>query len=251
MADPAVPYSLLDRIDALERTVRALSRAPTLGQTSVQGGRVRIYSSAGVVILVIGDLDAGGIGTEFYDDDGQLVGRFGSLEGGTRDGFELYANGVRVMRGDERGVMEPYVSMPMIPEGSLSVTGPHIALAQNSSNTDVGVARVNKLVSQYVRVFVSIEAITSTNGGTFRMIVTGSGVSSQTTSSFAVTIGDWRNYRLDLQLTAPLGTTDLKFQLQCNHAAGAGTINVIMPTMVFGDFSATATTSGSVTSTVV
>lgn len=68
MADITVPQSLVDRINLLERQVRAL-RAPQLQNSSLTGGKITALNDTGQRVAEYGSLVGGGYGLAVNDAD--------------------------------------------------------------------------------------------------------------------------------------------------------------------------------------
>ncbi len=62
MADLTVPQTLLDRLAALERELRAMKRSPQLQQSSLTGGKITALNTAGDRVAEYGELVGGGYG---------------------------------------------------------------------------------------------------------------------------------------------------------------------------------------------
>lgn len=237
MTDLAVPRTILDRIQALEYQVRTLGRSPSLTRSAVSGGgSVRFYNILDGLTMTIGELAAGGIGVEVYDDNGQLVARFGGLDGGADDGFELRAGGITVMRADSDGVKDPVAYIPAVqPLTSLSVAVPNTG----ASYTMTHFATVVRQQHKYLRLRVYVSTAASTTA--LIRLRTSSG---QTSNTLSVGAGSGVTAALFLELTAALGTPDLSLWIEVRNPSGPGNVTMGTPEVALGDFSSLATTAG-------
>lgn len=257
MSDPAVPQGFTDRMDDIERRLRDAERSPKLPYSSIRGGTLRVfkaggeevvsigqngsltcaefYDDTGLLVTRIGELPSGASGLEAYDGNGDLVARFGQVDSGARNGFEVYNGaGIRILRADERGALEPNIYVPFSTLQDISVT--------SGTFTTVYHGRIPVMKNPYLHLEVDVDC----DGGTtasLRLTISRSPGGTQTSTIKSVPSGALATYHLYIEVNMVLDGRAL-FLLEARRDSGGGAIRVTEPFADLGDYSATATTSG-------
>lgn len=236
MPDPTVPAVLADVIKELKRRVRALENAQRLVASAIQGGRMRVLQSDETPVIAIGQLDSGLLGTEIFDDSGDVIARFGQVDSGVRDGLEMFAAGTRIFRADDRGMISPGVHIPMAP----TVTTYSVSVPNTGAGYTVCYqGRIIRPRHKYMKLVVSATGGVGTGGFIRARTSTG-----QTSAALTVPSGGGITASLYWELTYTTGTPEVVLWLECRNPSGPNNIEVGWPDVNFEDHTATATTGG-------
>lgn len=225
---------LFAELDDLRQRVRRLERGNPLVGNVPAGESVQVVDPNDGSPLVKLGATSQGLGAEFFDSDGDAVLRLGDLAG-ARKGMEGYNGaGVRILRVDDRGLLEP--NIPMV---FTAVNGSFKDVAAIGSYEHMWECNPGVIPTQYVRFIVPI----AVDAGAVTVTARFQTDAGQISTAKTIPANSVADYTFFWKLDDVLGVNASRIKLYVQRSAAVG-VHVYPVQGHFGDWSATATSAG-------